>query len=415
MRAWMNERLSDAKAVVKFLRQRKNHAAQDKIRVAFMCQYIPGWNKVEPIYQIMKKDSRFEVYLLCIPSGIKDGKLVDPRNMQNDTYDYYVEHGYEAVNTLTGENEWLDISLMQLDYVFYLRPYNAYMPNAYVSSAVANYAKICVVMYGMTMTKEIMREIIGREFFRNVYIFFADSPSAKKHFNRQFLFPNRLRLQRAEYYGMPVITQILSQEGEQGCEWAFSENEFRVMWTPRWTTDLNLGGTNFFTYKDFIFEYAGKHPEISFLLRPHPLMFENFVRTGEMTAEEAEIYKNTCKEMKNIALDESKDYIASMWNSSVLVTDISGVLAEYFVMNKPLIYCASNMILHPEEHTKKMLEGCYVANNAEELQNYLEELQKGNDPLKEKRTQIIEELFGETLYSSAEMIVNELIKDSKKG
>ena len=104
-----------------------------------------------------------------------------------------------------------------------------------------------------------------------------------------------------------------------------------------------------------------------------------------------------------------------MWNSDVLVTDISGVVAEYFVMNKPLVYCASNMILTPEEHTRRILEGCYVVNNETELRACLTELQNGNDYLKEKRTKIIEELFGDNLYTSAELIVNALIRDAKKG
>jgi len=409
MGRWIKDKLSDVKAVVKFIRQQKNYKVGEKIKVGFICQYIPAWNKLEPVYRIMEQDERFEPILICIPSDI-----TQPIK-ENDTYEYYVKRGYPALNTCVGDGAWLDISNMGFDYVFYLRPYNSYMPDLYVSSAVANYAKICIVMYGMVMTKQVMKEIVGREFFRNVYYFFADSPSAEKHFARLFRIPYHMGLQTTKYYGMPVMTQIMHQKEEPGTEWQFSNNDYRIMWTPRWTTDLNLGGTNFFTYKDFMLTYAKEHQEIDFMFRPHPLMFDNFIRTGEMKEEEVVAFKTACANASNVQLDESKDYIASMWNSDVLVTDISGVVAEYFVMNKPLVYCASNMILTPEEHTRRILEGCYVVNNETELRACLTELQNGNDYLKEKRTKIIEELFGDNLYTSAELIVNALIRDAKKG
>ena len=69
----------------------------------------------------------------------------------------------------------------------------------------------------------------------------------------------------------------------------------KVLWTPRWSTDPYIGGSNFFKYKDVILGLARKKKDILFILRPHPLMFDNFVKTSEMTETEVIEFKKYCK------------------------------------------------------------------------------------------------------------------------
>ena len=93
-----------------------------------------------------------------------------------------------------------------------------------------------------------------------------------------------------------------------------------------------------------------------------------------------------------------------------MISDISGMIPEYFVTGKPLIFCASNMILTPEETTARILEGSYVVNNKQELLSCLEQLRQGIDPLKEKRQQIVQELYSENLSHPAHEITEYLAK-----
>jgi CDP-glycerol glycerophosphotransferase (TagB/SpsB family) len=111
-----------------------------------------------------------------------------------------------------------------------------------------------------------------------------------------------------------------------------------------------------------------------------------------------------------MCLDEEKEYVSTIWNSSVLVSDYSGMIPEYFVTGKPLVFCASNFTFQPAEHFARMLEGCYVVYNEEELHACLEQLKQGNDTLREKREAIIEELFGDTLTNSTNLIIEELAR-----
>lgn len=402
-------------AIPDFLAEHRVKHGAGPIKVAFMCQYVPAWGKVEPIYQIMKEDPRFEPYLICVPDRIKNCQLMDPQNMENDVYDYFTASGYpEAVNALIGENRFLDIKSMDLQYVFYLRPYNALMPPCYSTSQVARYSRVCLLMYGVTLTTGILRITLNRDFMRNVYCYFAETPFLEKAGAANTKLLHRLKLSKTVCLGMPALETIHNQKDAESPAWDFSRNDFRVIWTPRWTTDLQEGGSNFFTYYRKLLTYARNNPNVDFLFRPHPLTFSHFLETGEMTQQELDQYKTDCAALDNVSIDTQREYNATLWRSDVLISDISAIMLEYFSTGKPLIFCASNMILTPAEHTVHLLEGCYIVNNDQELFECLDDLRKGIDPLKEKRQKIMSELFGNLEESPSRRIVEFLAEDSSR-
>lgn len=386
-------------------------------RVAFLCQYIPAWNKSAPVYEYMKKDPRFDAFIICIPYNIQRHRLIDNHGTENDTYDYFISKGYDAINALIGENKWLDLKSMNLDYIFYPRPYNAFMPRQYTTHVVNKYTKICLLMYGMELTKELAEELLNNDFFRNVYCYFAESSYVAQINQKHLPLGHKMGLQHSIYLGgVPGITMILDSKDEKNHAWDFAKDHsgsLRVIWTPRWTTDLSLGGSNFFVYKDLLIEYAKEHPDVDFLFRPHPLALNNFLKTGEMTKDEVDNFIRTCEEVPNISLDKEPEYVASFWNSDVLITDISGVFPEYFVTGKPIIYCASNMILHPIDHAQKMIDACYVANTPEELFCHLEELKKKKDPKAQQRKNLAKELFGDSTKSVVGAILDFLAEPGR--
>ena len=400
----------DIRTIPYFYRNnRKPKDTNMPIKVAFLCQYIPAWNKFESIYRLMKESERFEPYIICVPSNITNNKLVEQGNINNDTYDYFLNNGYaDVINALHEGNKWFELERFGFDYVFYTRPYNDFMPIEYMSDNVKEYTKICSLIYGMNMTEDILYVTMNTEFYKDVFVYFAETKCAMKMYKRKFPITSLLGWRKVYFYGLPAFEQILKDKEKKCSAWSFSKNTFRVLWTPRWTTAPNLGGTNFFMYYESLIDYATKAFDIDFLVRPHPLAFDNFVKTGVMTQEQVEEYLEKIEKMPNMSLDKEKEYNATIWNSSVLITDISGFMPEYFVTGKPIIYCASNMILTPAEHTELLLKGCYVSYGEEQTYEYLRQLKRGNDPLKEKREEIITELFGENLNNSTKQIVEEI-------
>ena len=134
--------LKDLGAIPGFLAERRIKRDDGPIRVGFLCQYIPSWVKLQPIYDMMRVDDRFAPYLICVPSNVKNGELLESE-FHNDTLDYFREHGYpEALDALLEGDNWLDLKAMNLNYVFYPRPYDIYMPHCYQSKQVFRHSKI---------------------------------------------------------------------------------------------------------------------------------------------------------------------------------------------------------------------------------------------------------------------------------
>lgn len=406
-KVWLLKR--DMKTISTLLVAKKRKIGS-KIKVAFLCQYIPAWNKSELVYKRLMEDSRFEVFLVCVPSGIKDNELLDPECLENDTYDYYIRHGYSAINALVGKNEWFDLKSLNCDYIFYQRPYNSYLPKPYISETVATYSRICILMYAITLTKQVFETTLNKDFFKDVYLYFAETPSAAKENIQNFWLSHKLGLRKTCFYGMPALEQLLMDKEKKSNAWEYSKNSFRVMWTPRWTTSADVGGSNFFVYYQLLLEYAKQNPDVDILIRPHPLAFDNFIRTGEMSVQEVEEYKQKINNAQNVSLDTEKEYHATFWDTSVLVSDISSMVPEYFITGKPLIFCTSDIAWEMTEEMKKVINACYIADSPAEVFKYLEQLKQGNDPMFEIRKKIINEVFGANLSGTADRIVDELCK-----
>ena len=403
--------IKDLSAVPGFLAERRIKRGDGPIRVGFLCQYIPSWTKLQPIYEMMRSDDRFEPLLICVPSCIQDGVLLETDG-KNDTLEYFQQHGYpEAINALQDNLSWLDLKDMNLSYVFYPRPYDTYMPTCYQSRNVYRHSKICLILYGMNVTQEVVRITLNRSFFRHVYYYFAELPSPRRYNSKTGWLLHGLGLQKSLYLGIPGVETIRAAQHLACPAWDFSKTGFRVMWTPRWTTDLKLGGSNFFTYYQFLLNMAENCPEYSFLFRPHPLTISHFLETGELTQEQADRFLQRCEELQNVSIDTEKEYAATFWGTDVLITDISGIIPEYFVSGKPMIFCASNMHLTLEETTAKMVDASYVVYNEEELKACLENLKNGIDPQAEKRQKILDAYFGEENSCPSKRIVALLAAD----
>ena len=395
-------------AIGKYLKERSTPKPEGPVRVGFLVDYLPAWSKVRRIYQVLEQDSNFQPILLCVPSNA----LENPEH--NDTYEYLTQQGYaDAVNTCIAPGKWLDLSELGLSYLFYLRPYNHLLPEEYHCHRVCCFTKVCLVLYGTSMTKQVADATMKRDFFRYVYCYFAESPYVMEKNRRDGWLLHLLGLQKSCFLGMPGVEELRCAKELPAPAWDFAGEGFRVMWTPRWTTDKKLGGSNFFTFHDTLLTLARQEKDTALLIRPHPMMLSNFVSTGEMTQQEVDAFRAECGQLPNVSLDESREYNSTFWHTDVLVTDISGMMIEYYVTGKPMIFCAGNMELTPLEHTARLISGCYVVRTEQELLRCLRDLRAGIDPLADKRRELMKDLLGGVDAEPCRAIANELAKDQK--
>lgn len=371
---------------------------KEVMNAVFVVQYIPGWNKLEPVYNKMKDDVRFNPIIVCVPLNIQDHKLMD--NKGNDTYKYFEEHGYTAIDALNSDGSWYDLKQLNPDYLFHSRPYNHFMPVPYTSGKIVKYALICNILYGLAISKNGQDVCLNKDYYRDVYMYFSLDETEKSFYENRFLLGAKSKIQKCFPFGGMGLEQILCFKQEK------EENGFKktVLWTPRWSTDAYIGGSNFFNYKDLVIELAKSNQDILFILRPHPLMFDNFIKTGEMTREEVDRFKEYCERQENIILDESKEYVDKFWNSDVLITDLSSIFLEYFITEKPIIYCHSSAKFQYTKISKETITACYEVENRDDLLRYFNMLITCNDKKKDVRKKYIDHYFGDVKNNSSNVI-----------
>lgn len=377
------------------------------IRVVFFAQYLPTWNKIDSVYQAMLESDKFEPHIVCIPPDDKIASSSEEEGTLNPTYEHFISHGYDALDATLDDGGWLDIRSLNPDYVFHDRPYNAFIPKEYSSSEVATYARICSIMYGSSWTDNYAAVAFNTDYFKDVSIYFAEDQTNALVFDKKFRLGVKRGLQEAIFVGSPALEDIITRTPRSEGAWAELSGSPRVLWTPRWTTDPQIGGSHFLDYKDWLIDYAQEHPTWSFVLRPHPLMFDNFTRTGEMSASEVEDYRRTCDELENVLIDEDPEYIDTMSRADTLIMDSSSIVLEAFFLDKPIIYCPHPAAGVVPEY-RSMADTLYEAESVEQLESLVDALLNEDEDLKSKRQQTVQNLSKLLAVGSTNRILNAL-------
>ena len=380
------------------------------IRVVFLFQMPEVWNKQAPLYEELCNRENFECIILAIPPYNIKTEECDRKS--EDIY-LYAKERYVNVYNAIAEKGWVDLEELRPDYVFYQRPYDGYLPEPYRTQNVIKYAKTCYIPYAVfdSVFGEVRMEY-NRNFARAIYLHFTSNAQIVEILKKKFNYTVKQNLQRIEYHGYPhfekVYEYIKNPQENIWDNFTNKETKFKIMWTPRWTTDPKLGGSHFFEFKDAILDYAEKNPNIFLLLRPHPLAFDNYIRQGLMTDKEVEAYLERCDKIENVRFDVEKEYLESLCGADVLISDTSSLVPEYFLTGKPLIFCETPICKN--EMFQKIADSSYYVNHWEDVRKILDRLQMDDDPLKGKRVKCIDQIYGK-LESVVSDIGNCIEKD----
>lgn len=112
----------------------------------------------------------------------------------------------------------------------------------------------------------------------------------------------------------------------------------RVIWAPHHT--VGRGGLALGTWDwsaPAMLALTAAHPEVDVVLRPHPNLGHELVRTGRMTAEGWARWLAAWQAAPNRGLSEGGDYFDLFRSSDALITDSGSFLAEYLPAGGALI------------------------------------------------------------------------------
>lgn len=359
---------------------KKKHDKNRKIRVAFIAQMPEVWDKEEPVYEAMIRDSRFKVQLIVVPPY----NLVEKKVGIDYTNNYFMDKYTRAIKAYNN-GRWIDL-YGRYDYIFYQRPYDNYLPSTLRSDSVVKVAKCCYISYAYWLSSNMFCGY-NKQFFRNIYYAFMESEEHAK-----VLQKNGRNEGRIIFRGYPELEYVQSYE---------TTSVNHLLWTPRWSYDENLGGSHFFEYKDKILKMKEIFPDICLTIRPHPLAFDNYISKGLMTIEEKEKYLCEVKKA-NVCLDKNEKIMDTFDSTDVLITDISSIIVPFFLTGKPVIYCKSNITM---SSVFEIFEnGLYIAENWDQVISHYRAIAEGGDPLKDCRRRIAEKMRLENVNASSRIL-----------
>lgn len=388
-----------------YLRRIRNKAtaskASGRIRVAFFVFEPETWDKQEPVFREMENRDDFEVEIVVVPNF---NSSFGVRSVYGRELEFFKTVSDNVTPAYSEDGKLIDLSKRDYDYIFYGDSYNRHMPWKLRSHQAIRYSKICYVPYGYTGSSVFDPISDNREFFRNVYMTFFDIEEKVSNMRTAFRKTCSLGLQHFEYLGYPALEKYYFAEGSSlGVEGSAPV----VSWTPRWSYDEKIGGSHFLEYKDDFLDLAERSSHFDYILRPHPMMFCEFLSKGLMTESSVALYKDRLNGL-GVKLSEEESITDVLLGTDILISDYSSILMMFFLTGRPIIYCDSSIPFNNAYN--KMRQGMYIANSWADVERYIDSIDKGDDFLKEKRESIIRDYFGD-MEGSAARIVDKLIAD----
>jgi len=377
------------------------------ILVIFICHIPSLWSMFESIHEALVADPNFHVTVLALPyrhSTLQAGQYEDLK-----VEEYLASRGVTAIRGYDpATSRWLPLESMAPDYVFLQTPYEVFPPE-YSVRRLYLHAHVCYMPYGTSLFSGTVSEVAHPEaFLRRASIIFFENVYAEREFKQHFGNRSWFADKTIVVCGYPKLDFLLTARQAAGTVWrrGLDPRNKRVLWTPRWNTSER--SCHFFDYRSLLSRWCGSHQAVDFVFRPHPLCFQNFLKTGELTANELAQIEQEYASSINMAIDRSADYQDTFLTSDILVSDISSMLIEYFATGKPIIYTHRVDIFNDLGH--ELAEGFYWARNGDELIRTLDMLVAGEDPLKNRREELRHSVLSITAEGAGTQIKTALRK-----
>lgn len=383
----------------------------DKMRIMFIIQRTEVFNSVRTVFEAAVVNDECEVFLLPLPRCANEGK-----ELYWDTYASVVEfchqlHGGTVIDTYNFETKvYYDLTELMPDYIFLNVPYTNQYPDVYSLEKLALIGKVCYVPYGYTISNkkkysDLYAGLFYVDFMKYISFLFADGDSSYLYCKKNRMWLSELLFGKRLYnIGYPRFDNIEVHEVRPMGN--------TILWLPRWTVakqidDGNLA-SHFLDYNDSLLEYVDSQDYYRLVIRPHPLMFENFIKYGLMSEQDVLAYKEIIKNHGKISMDEKPSYDDAFNTADVLVADCSSIIIEFFLHGKPIIYCGKREELSSQ--IAYVTKTFYYVNGWEQLKKVLDDLKDGIDPLKKDR-QIAVEQFRAGNQNAGEAILSILRKN----
>jgi len=352
------------------------------IRCVFLGLFKAEW-KYNEVYQLMERHPRFEPLVLVCPI-VNYGRDNMLENL-NASYAYFQEKGCRVMKAYDEASDtYVNLRDLQPDILFYTNPYGGLIDDRYY---ITHFFDVLTVYVPYFICGSLAFKLFYNDPFHNYVWRKYCETDYHKHMAEQHAWNKGINAVTTGYPGIEAFLHLPAK--------AVSPNKKKVIiWAPHHSIEPlseHIYSSCFLTYHETMLRLAEKYAdEAEFVFKPHPLLKNMLYQKWGKTKTDA--YYQQWDEMPNTTLNDG-DYTELFIQSDAMIHDSGSFTYEYLYLNKPVMrtlngtdltkmYCAFGLAC---------LSQHYPAHNEQDIEQFIQNVINGIDPMKEQRTQFIQE------------------------
>lgn len=386
------------KNYTKKLNKLRSRHSQKPIRVCFLVRENQKWS-YQSLYEILEASDMFEPVILISLLWLSHIGKDPTRNNLTENYIFFKEKGMR-VQYAYENGQYIDLNKFKPDIVFYDQPWD--LPEVHQPQQVSKFALTCYVPYGFSIGN--YKKDYTQDFHKLLFRMFLEHDFIKLRYEKL----NKKNSKNCIVTGLPKFDEYSKPNPSLESLWQEPDN-FKIIYAPHHSLESN--GLRFATFKQngkFILDYAKRHPETTWIFKPHPRFKYALLKNNVMTEAEIEDYYGEWEAIGKI--HTTGNYFEIFKTSDLLLTDCCSFLAEYMPSTKPIVQIMNKDHSSLSDMGNLLLQGCYSVVENYEVEEVLNKLMiQGNDEKQKVRANIAQQIYDKMNLNSSK-IYNELNK-----
>ena len=341
--------------IIKNRIQKKN-----KISVGFLVIYGSVF-QYRSLFELISKDPKFSTQILIIPDTAR-GKQNMLQNLEKSFTSLNLMYP-KKVSCSYQNDSFIKIN-KQFDIIFFCNPYDKMTHKNYRIKTLKKHSLTCYSNYFYFGKLKHELTVVKTNEFNYFWKIFTESPLATNIIKEHIINKNQ----------QLITTGYIKMDNYTNNSGIKSNN---IMIAPHHSihdTNKHIAIGNFLDYADFFIELPKIYPQLNFIFRPHPLLFQNLITNNLWSTKKLANYLSIIKSIKNINYDTSNNYFNTFNNSSALIHDCGSFLAEYLYTDYPQCFILRKDKVLKDNFIKEgitLLDKIYTAKNQQEILNFI--------------------------------------------
>ena len=401
-----------AKAALHYKKILKKIRTKTKFRVVFFVLHESVW-QYDPIYKIMKKDSRFDPVIVVIPYTVygKENMLRD----MTACYEYFKGHKYNVTRSYNPDTDkYLDVKEnINPDIIFFTNPHKL-TKKRYSINYWAKHTLTCYSPYAYEASN-LYQEQYNQKFHNIVWRYYQ--PHAVHKILSTKYAANKGK--NTVVVGYPRDDFLLDKKNTPQDLWKKQDKlKKRIIWSPHQTLDEEESGLGFscflFSHK-IMLDLADKfHDEVQLLMKPHPLLKIKLYNHKDWGRKRTDDYFKAWRDKENCQINEG-DFVDLFLTSDAIISSSLSFVVEYLYVNKPALFNLRNQNIPSKfnELGRLCYSHWYKATSYDDLESFISDIViAGNDFKRDKRSNFVKQnLLPPNWKTASENIMQNLLDD----